>query len=154
MRGTGPLAACEAVYLRITPAHAGNRPCFLKCLCVWQDHPRACGEQLNIPPKLVTAQGSPPRMRGTASAASDAVRVTGITPAHAGNSKLSLYLGERDWDHPRACGEQNHTRPRNRQESGSPPRMRGTVVLKAIRVRTDRITPAHAGNRLLKLGEV
>ena len=51
----------------------------------------------------------------------------GITPARAGNSHGSTEFRQFLWDHPRACGEQSAGVPIIPQESGSPPRVRGTA---------------------------
>ena len=68
-----------------------------------------------------------------------------ITPAHAGKSHdlgLALAPGE---DHPRPCGEKQRIQLVECAHHGSPPPMRGKVVLCINNVRTYRITPAHAG---------
>ena len=68
-----------------------------------------------------------------------------ITPAYAGKSARRRFASSACWDHPRLCGEkvQNHiTHPRTR---GSPPPMRGKVILYIDRHAIFRITPAYAG---------
>ena len=73
------------------------------------------------------------------------MRLSGITPAHAGkSSSLSsdLLSGE---DHPRPCGEKSPIRNRIRFLQGSPPPMRGKVGLSFPIDAVGRITPAHAG---------
>ena len=50
--------------IRITPAHAGKTIDVLKQVRVFADHPRACGENLSLQPKIRQMSGSPPRMRG------------------------------------------------------------------------------------------
>ena len=44
-------------------------------------------------------------MRGKATVSSYDVRITGITPAHAGKSYAGATVPIFNWDHPRACGE-------------------------------------------------
>ena len=67
VRGTGVLLHWEQVYIRITPACAGNsrRLCFL--LALRKDHPRVCGEQGIYKWDQYGFGGSPPRVRGTES---------------------------------------------------------------------------------------
>ena len=93
------------IHVGITPAHAGNTapPPHHRTQC-W-DHPRACGEYLTTSLKLVRNFGSPPRMRGIPVMTFGDVYVEGITPAHAGNTRLLEVRSVIKWDHPRACGE-------------------------------------------------
>ena len=72
--------------LRITPAYAGKRiPCCRRSHLLW-DHPRVCGEKLVNHCSALLNQGSPPRMRGKASALPLHLISTRITPAYAGKS--------------------------------------------------------------------
>ena len=71
---------------RITPACAGKRKfAYLKTARIW-DHPRVCGEKLNIVSKLYHFFGSPPRVRGKESSAYKKTLASRITPACAGKS--------------------------------------------------------------------
>ena len=91
VRGTEKFWAHMPRWMRITPACAGNRLSFL-CLAIpSRDHPRVCGEQsgFSISPSFV--QGSPPRVRGTASFDVSGRKISRITPACAGNSNI-LYI--------------------------------------------------------------
>mgnify|MGYP001014800241 CR=1 FL=1 len=65
-------------------------------------------------------------MRGTVQPGVLAGRAVGITPAHAGNRKVTLVLDAATRDHPRACGEQLLHDLHAGTKLGSPPRMRGT----------------------------
>ena len=69
----------------------------------------------------------------------------GITPAYAGKSDQEI-LGTRNAeDHPRLCGEKATMRRFSCTLSGSPPPMRGKVLLYVVLQIWDRITPAYAG---------
>ena len=70
--------------------------------------------------------GSPPRMRGIPLYPGQYFQISGITPAHAGNTGCSRRPRRSLRDHPRACGEYRFHGPRCRSRPG--------------------ITPAHAGN--------
>ena len=86
-----------------------------------------CGEQsrsLNLP-QLET--GSPPRVRGTVGYGEGINQLTRITPACAGNSCSGCKCPEWCRDHPRVCGEQIGRLAAYPINSGSPPRVRGTV---------------------------
>ena len=92
-------------------------------------------------------RGSPPRVRGTVDLIDYPSDYDWITPARAGNSVLLYHFAILGKDHPRACGEQgteSYTFPAN---TGSPPRVRGTGLLRGHVVVRTRITPARAGNR-------
>jgi len=91
-----------------------------------KDHPRACGEHLNLFPASLAVQGSPPRMRG----AYECIR--------SGEGKNK--------DHPRACGEHQTRWISALDGKGSPPRMRGALIFFVIFFFILRITPAHAGS--------
>ena len=87
-------------------------------------------------------------MRGTESESFKKLFDRRITPAHAGNSTLEYSRGEKLEDHPRTCGEQRKNQLEDRKMKGSPPHMRGTEHEAAVAYGLDRITPAHAGNRV------
>ena len=74
---------------------------------------------------------------------------TGITPAHAGNSLPAVCPSRILRDHPRSCGEQQGLSLLGGGVIGSPPLMRGTVIANGAIDNAKRITPAHAGNRLV-----
>ena len=93
------------------------------------DHPRVCGEQSHIPHGYIHCGGSPPRVRGTDGVPNHYHAMTGITPACAGNSQLLQGSHLQGRDHPRVCGEQPGMHRRAAAAPGSPPRVRGTVLL-------------------------
>ncbi len=132
---------------RITPARAGNSLLWIQRGSKSKDHPRACGEQPWCEAWRMLKGGSPPRVRGTAPRTEAAPRTEGITPARAGNRPDAWERRRTLWDHPRACGEQNSLLYYRIALAGSPPRVRGTVVLHSQEQRQIRITPARAGNR-------
>ncbi len=75
-----------------------------------------------------------------------------ITPARAGKTDLDIYAGERDKDHPRACGENMRAGLHLIGGMGSPPRVRGKQILIYIMCADVRITPARAGKTLDGIG--
>ena len=154
MRGTAIKKLLLGAGVRITPAHAGNSLMADTVPLSCGYHPRACGEQSTTTVKQTTHPGSPPRMRGTGLSRACKAPHHRITPAHAGNSAEFAHFVQIRRDHPRACGEQLLSAYRRKRSPGSPPRMRGTVDGQTSDGWVHGITPAHAGNRLLKLGEV
>ena len=139
---------CDDTTRRITPACAGNRLIYKFCILGIKDHPRVCGEQSCKPLACYVIKGSPPRVRGTVLKDTSTLHMMRITPACAGNSYSGSF--NRCWlqDHPRVCGEQCTSVGIRRIPIGSPPRVRGTVVVPMANGSTKGITPACAGNRI------
>ena len=151
---------------RITPACAGNSRKLKLRAAQGKDHPRVCGEQFCPGVVRCGGIGSPPRVRGTVSAITEAEAANRITPACAGNRGFKIVPDPLERDHPRVCGEQIFAYFTWFFAMGSPPRVRGTVIFEkggstrpgspprvrgtglggsAVR-RRDGITPACAGN--------
>ena len=76
--------------MRITPAHAGKTFFDNVNRKGYQDHPRACGENIYLENGNSASQGSPPRMRGKRKQTALNARKAGITPAHAGKTAYTL----------------------------------------------------------------
>ena len=105
MRGKRVRGSQNLQERRITPAHAGKTPCLIYMCRDNEDHPRACGENLQSDCCTAAERGSPPRMRGKHTVyfmSSDKPR---ITPAHAGKTISFRFMLSVCQDHPRACGE-------------------------------------------------
>ena len=69
----------------------------------------------------------------------------GITPAYAGKSLFTFRKVMRLRDHPRLCGEKYSVYFLPLYGIGSPPPMRGKVIVDPVAETTSRITPAYAG---------
>ena len=68
-------------------------------------------------------------MRGKVEWTGETATVNGITPAYAGKSTwFRLALGDNE-DHPRLCGEKHLAYTPMQRHRGSPPPMRGKVLL-------------------------
>ena len=146
-RGTATIPRYTSVCAGITPACAGNSlsPCG-----GWQkkgDHPRLRGEQGRAAGGRHLIQGSPPLARGTVRKSGRLSRLSGITPACAGNSHKRTGLYKRRGDHPRLRGEQPTDWRCGGNGEGSPPLARGTGLRSNGASSCDGITPACAGNR-------
>ena len=85
-------------------------------------------------------------MRGILGLVVPKVSDSGITPAHAGNTKIAKLYPAIQEDHPRACGEYLSANRPVFADTGSPPRMRGILRQKRPLLCVHGITPAHAGN--------
>ena len=71
---------------RIIPARAGSSHWKLRRGRWERDHPRACGEQLNLGRHYAPIRGSSPRVRGAADSRHWVLSICGIIPARAGSS--------------------------------------------------------------------
>ena len=91
--------------------------------------------------------GSPPRWRGKATFSGRSDPGVGITPAWAGKSRSGVTMDLISRDHPRVGGEKARSFLASLAVSGSPPRGRGKVLLRILRVSGVGITPAWAGKR-------
>ena len=113
----------------ITPACAGKSRSTNVLEWGFKDHPRVCGEKAILELRLKLSVGSPPRVRGKAMDSDPTVDMERITPACAGKS-VESQQPERDFeDHPRVCGEKLPRRAQSPPQLGSPPRVRGKVLL-------------------------
>ena len=106
-----------------------------------------CGEKQAAVALPQPVLGSPPRMRGKACLTLIIRLLLGITPAHAGKSLPAVLKCPPTRDHPRVCGEKRRVRSWRALLLGSPPRMRGKVVLSSENPLCRGITPAYAGKR-------
>ena len=129
----------------IIPAHAGlTRPCTHHFLSLW-DHPRACGAHLPISTGETAGMGSSPRMRGSQLRIINGINETGIIPAHAGLTALTIAFSRSAKDHPRACGAHRLRHKLQSCHPGSSPRMRGSLIVQHRCTTHTGIIPAHAG---------
>ena len=129
MRGKGGFASGQASNLGITPAYAGKRNENEKLQSVSKDHPRLCGEKHLLTIISLYHTGSPPPMRGKVKKCDDLSDVRGITPAYAGKSHPCKFGIRKQEDHPRLCGEKRVRSVHTFTALGSPPPMRGKVML-------------------------
>ena len=84
-------------------------------------------------------------MRGKDPPAAAMQGCPGITPAYAGKRRSSFPAPWCWRDHPRVCGEKQAAVALPQPVLGSPPRMRGKVVLSSENPLCRGITPAYAG---------
>ena len=148
MRGTLHLSGRADNFAGIIPAYAGNTPPVLPALRWRRDHPRVCGEHLNIVLQFHADIGSSPRMRGTPRCYRRSARQAGIIPAYAGNTCRARSMLGHCRDHPRVCGEHWKLAYECIPPEGSSPRMRGTRRFRLVRFLVPGIIPAYAGNTL------
>ena len=134
VRGIPGWSFAGASNARITPACAGNtysRGCFGRA---YRDHPRVCGEYDGVFSWTYPASGSPPRVRGILVPTAPSTDTRRITPACAGNTSRLITSSSSGWDHPRVCGEYLSAGWSDSPPSGSPPRVRGILAIRAKRL--------------------
>ena len=139
---------------RITPARAGKTERDEKKDIGAEDHPRACGENLYVLHRGRQGLGSPPRVRGKPDIHNSGGYRERITPARAGKTERLLPYRRRAKDHPRACGENKPPSFSASGTEGSPPRVRGKLLIKPRERVFRRITPARAGKTFLNKDDV
>ena len=91
--------------------------------------------------------GSPPQVRGKELQKILGERIRRITPAGAGKSTNNGFGSTLFKDHPRRCGEKFSIGLQYHKRTGSPPQVRGKVLISSGMKLPDRITPAGAGKR-------
>ena len=129
----------------ITPACAGKSNLFVFRRIEPKDHPRVCGEKVDLARMPASKPGSPPRMRGKVCTYSATEHGYGITPAYAGKSRPDPEPDAGTGDHPRVCGEKSAPMYPVPPVTGSPPRMRGKEKREVDEKQPCGITPAYAG---------
>ena len=146
MRGALRRILIKIMLKRIIPADAGSTILCSSLVFLAADHPRGCGEHIDLKNKFLTLQGSSPRMRGAPPGDSGGVQHVRIIPADAGSTQLPARRGCCRRDHPRGCGEHIYRSVRYCSHEGSSPRMRGEHISIVTVLFTRRIIPADAGS--------
>ena len=147
VRGKESYRVIKSVRYRITPACAGKSLCLFSACAGYRDHPRVCGEKLNLATMRPCGSGSPPRVRGKGNKTRRIGIQDRITPACAGKRRVCLAVNPNRRDHPRVCGEKPTPEDDFRCDVGSPPRVRGKGFATKVLIAIARITPACAGKR-------
>ena len=106
-----------------------------------------CGEKVLPLPFSCRTRRSPPRVRGKGLQQLPSRRAARITPACAGKRILLCVNSCSHADHPRVCGEKDLVVRELMLARGSPPRVRGKVLILVNFILDSRITPACAGKR-------
>ena len=110
-----------------------------------RDHPRRCGENSRRLTVSRLSSGSPPQVRGKRDATTKNDIQMRITPAGAGKTRERGTHKACRQDHPRRCGENPYVAGIVTCEAGSPPQVRGKLILSIGYGSSRGITPAGAG---------
>ena len=129
VRGKRGHKAFVQVIPRITPACAGKTVYRVDIHTCKRDHPRVCGENEDNYKGFNYRLGSPPRVRGKLKLLLLLKRFRRITPACAGKTEAVRKAEPSIQDHPRVCGENVSFILAYCFGTGSPPRVRGKLLL-------------------------
>ena len=142
---------CEQTLARrawIIPADAGSTQSAHQGCQRNRDHPRGCGEHLDIEVGVDAALGSSPRMRRARLPLVHLGPSQRIIPADAGSTSPSTASPPCPADHPRGCGEHRFLYVLLTVSRGSSPRMRGARAERGGYRPADGIIPADAGSTM------
>ena len=147
-RMRGALWICRSLVflVGIIPADAGSTWDGHHDGSLSEDHPRGCGEHLNLDRSSWSSRGSSPRMRGAPEMKFSDLSGNRIIPADAGSTGGYKAGMTPDKDHPRGCGEHSPQVHIRRRIKGSSPRMRGARLISVGIGISGRIIPADAGS--------
>ena len=146
VRGTQLIGLRRHDHARFIPAGAGNTVKSSMPSCQSTVHPRGCGEHRHRLARPEMYVGSSPRVRGTRLQSSCPQAIRRFIPAGAGNTRVQTHARPHPAVHPRGCGEHCSGSGWIRQNPGSSPRVRGTLVQYNRANSGFRFIPAGAGN--------
>ena len=150
MRGARAIGRPKAQIGGIIPADAGSTKSNDNLNVIKPDHPRGCGEHISVHCRPSLGSGSSPRMRGALSCIRQSPGSSGIIPADAGSTMVTVLPCRSERDHPRGCGEHAEFCHCGTADMGSSPRMRGALQSLRMQVILKGIIPADAGSTELR----
>ncbi len=131
---------------RFIPTHVGNTRSSTTAALGSAVHPHACGEHSACTTSRDRALGSSPRMWGTRREGDSQRFQPRFIPTHVGNT-IQLWRPRFPASvHPHACGEHLLTNPDILHNTGSSPRMWGTLSSRECENGSHRFIPTHVGN--------
>ena len=146
LRGTRNPVAATVAGQRFIPAFAGNADAQACRADPCSVHPRVCGERRDRIDGWAGYGGSSPRLRGTPGSPRPARQKPRFIPAFAGNAHWRRARRAAPTVHPRVCGEREAVELPACVQSGSSPRLRGTLLVIPVDGWPGRFIPAFAGN--------
>ena len=148
MRGTPERAQADDAVAGLIPARAGNTATERGQAREPSAHPRSRGEHRLTRLWVCWVLGSSPLARGTHSEGRRVRVVSGLIPAHAGNTLKSTHCMALTRAHPCSRGEHVLAETRGEGSYGSSPLARGTCHSVRPSRCSPRLIPARAGNTL------
>ena len=147
-RGTRELRGYSHPVTGLIPARAGNTGVVGEDGVFGGAHPRSRGEHCGVKVRRRIMTGSSPLARGTLRQLRYGAEVTGLIPARAGNTNLTISSTSTSRAHPRSRGEHNLRERAYERFLGSSPLARGTPVRVPPAFVGVGLIPARAGNTL------
>ena len=149
-RVRGKLGECQRTLFRerLIPARAGKTPLAPSSAPAPRAHPRACGENADVPGVGAQDGGSSPRVRGKRPRTRWSDPCRGLIPARAGKTPGLFCSRSCGWAHPRACGENMLMMITLHLSRGSSPRVRGKRRRRHQEVLPRGLIPARAGKTM------
>ena len=150
-RGARRTTPTERRRYGIIPAYAGSTGRGARRPSRSPDHPRIRGEHSVFTTISSMTSGSSPHTRGAPPTACRRGKTSGIIPAYAGSTKLTIAGLDGKRDHPRIRGEHWSSSLLTRISAGSSPHTRGARRPEVDFAHVAGIIPAYAGSTV---GEV
>ena len=145
MRGKQMGAKPAPAVQRNIPAYAGKTQTMPCTSPQHPEHPRVCGENLDLIAHSLGPAGTSPRMRGKRWPRQSWVWSVRNIPAYAGKTAQAAQAARVAAEHPRVCGENFTMKPRDFFLQGTSPRMRGKPLFQYGCAQCGRNIPAYAG---------
>ena len=119
-----------------------------RLICLWWDHPHACGDKPCTDLKKASAKGSSPRVWGQVLDEVNELPLTGIIPTRVGTRTVVSYRRHLSKDHPHACGDKVSLVKLSLLLLGSSPRVWGQAYLGYVGHPQVRIIPTRVGTSI------
>ena len=136
----------EAPYQRFIPTPVGNGTHPAPMPSMPAVHPHACGERLSLLIACPIRAGSSPRLWGTESAGQIIIGQYRFIPTPVGNGPSVPCQASMPTVHPHACGERFVETDTSNPDTGSSPRLWGTVLPGGGDGAVCRFIPTPVGN--------
>ena len=144
--GTREMYRFRGESYRFIPTPVGNTSATTNKAAITSVHPHACGEHSNIWAVPTIGAGSSPRLWGTRQRSPAAWPSSRFIPTPVGNTCLEAGAGVPGAVHPHACGEHPHVPITHPADTGSSPRLWGTLAAQIPQQLPHRFIPTPVGN--------
>ena len=130
----------------LIPARAGSTMSCSAPPIRFGAHPRPCGEHSLRARRMLSGWGSSPPVRGALASTLGLSISSGLIPARAGSTAMTIVFKLSQRAHPRPCGEHERMNPKIAAQLGSSPPVRGARVGCAGWCGRWGLIPARAGS--------
>ena len=130
----------------LIPARAGSTMSCSAPPIRFGAHPRPCGEHSLRARRMLSGWGSSPPVRGALASTLGLSISSGLIPARAGSTAMTIVFKLSQRAHPRPCGEHGSDHSTTRAVSGSSPPVRGAHRCAGLVNTPAGLIPARAGS--------